>query len=110
MFVLMSEHWMHSMDGEETLALAWSCGLALTLPIYLLFGSTRYATMASRWAFGVAVAAHLACQLIAVSLMRGHDTHGFAGTFVTLAGIAAVAVPAWTAWRQRVLRLQIMAR
>jgi hypothetical protein len=110
MFVMVSQHWMHSMSGDETLALVWTAGLAATLPIYFLFASTRYSTVAARWAFGVAVAAHLLAQVIAVAIVRGHEVRGFAGTFVTLAAMAGVGVPAWTAWRQRVLRLRTLAR
>lgn len=95
---------------DERTALAWTAALALTLPVYFLFASTRYATAAARWAFGVAVAAHLVCQMIAIALVRERELHGFAGTFVTLAAIAAVAVPAWTVWRQRALRRRLLAR
>jgi hypothetical protein len=107
---LVSRHWMHPMSGDETVALAWTVLLALTLPVYFLFASTRYATAPARWAFGVAVAAHLICQMIAIGIVRNRDVRGFVGTFVTLAGIAALAVPAWTIWRQRVLRNRILAR
>ncbi|MCU1281863.1 MAG: hypothetical protein JWM53_5409, partial [bacterium] len=96
--------------SDELLALTWTTLLALTLPLYFLFASTRYSTVAARWAFGVAVAAHVVAQLVAIAMVRGGESRGFAGTFVTLAGIAAVAVPAWTAWRQRVLRVHTLAR
>ena len=82
----------------------------MTLPVYFLFASTRYATVPARWAFGVAVAAHVVAQIIAIAIVRGGEARGFAGTYVTLAGIGAVAVPAWTAWRQHVLRLRTLAR
>ena len=97
-------------NRDESSALLWATWLALTLPIYFLFASTRYATVAARWAFGVAVAAHVVCQMIAIGLVRDRELHGFSGTFVTLAGIAGVAVPAWVAWRQRVLKVRTLAR
>jgi hypothetical protein len=106
---LVSRH-MHELSSDETVALAWTALLALSLPVYFLFASTRYATAPARWAFGVAVAAHLICQMIAIGIVRNRNVQGFVGTYVTLAGIAAVAVPAWTIWRQRVLRNRILAR
>jgi len=57
-FVLLDHHRMHALGSDETLALAWTASMALTLPLYFLFASTRYATVGARWAFGVAVAAH----------------------------------------------------
>lgn len=102
--VLAGRHTLvHALDGDEALALGWSLLVALTLPVYFLFASTRYSGLAARWAFGVAVAAHLLCQMIGIGVVRDHDWGGVAGTFATLAAIAAVAVPAWVAWRQRVL-------
>jgi hypothetical protein len=109
-FVLLGEHRQHGFTHEEALALGWAALLAATLPVYFLFASTRYATVAARWAFGVAVAAHVVAQMIAIGLVRRHVEDAFAGTFVTLAGVAAVAVPAWTVWRQRVLRLRTLTR
>jgi hypothetical protein len=98
------------LDGAETLALAWTALFALTLPIYFLFASTRYATVGARWAFGVAVAAYGVGQLVAIALVRANEVRAFAATYVTLAGVAAVAVPAWTAWRQHVLKVRTLAR
>jgi hypothetical protein len=109
-FVLLQNHTLHYAHRDESLALLWSAGLALTLPVYFLFASTRYATVAARWAFGVAVAAHLICQMIAIGLLRDREVHGFAGTFVTLAAIAAVSVPGWVVYRQHVLRQRVLAR
>ena len=107
---LLGNHRLHAFGSDEPLAMAWTALLAVTLPIYFLFASTRYATVAARWAFGVAVAAHLLAQIIAIGIVRGGESRGFAGTFVTLAGIAAVLVPAWTAWRQHVLKVSTLAR
>jgi hypothetical protein len=109
-FVLLSDHRFHGLDGEEALALLWTATLALSLPVYFLFASTRYATVAARWAFGVAVTAHVIMQMIAIGIVRGHDARGFAGTYVTLSALFGVGVPAWTAWRQRVLKLRTLAR
>jgi hypothetical protein len=109
LFALLQNHRMHWAHHDETLALVWTVALALTLPIYFLFASTRYATVPARWAFGVAVAAHVICQMIAIALTRDRELHGFAGTFVTLAAIAAVSVPAWVLFRQRVLRRRVLA-
>ncbi len=108
--VLLGHHRLHAFASDEPLALGWTALLALTLPVYFLFASTRYATVAARWAFGVAVAAHVITQMIAVGIVRGGEARGFAATYVTLAGIAAVSVPAWTAWRQHVLKLRTVAR
>ena len=94
--------------GDEVLALAWTTLLALTLPVYFLFASTRYATAAGRWAFGVAVAAQVVAQMIAIALVHAGKTLDFAGIYVTLAAIAAVVVPAWTVWRQHVLKVRVL--
>jgi hypothetical protein len=110
LLALLGNHRMHAFGNDEPLAIAWTALLAVTLPIYFLFASTRYATVAARWAFGVAVAAHVIAQMIAVGIVRGGEARGFAGTYVTLAGIAAVGVPAWTAWRQHVLKVRTLAR
>ncbi|HEY2744074.1 MAG TPA: hypothetical protein VGL86_05610, partial [Polyangia bacterium] len=107
---LLGDHRLHAFGSEETLALAWTTLLALTLPVYFLFASTRYATLPARIAFGVAAVAHLITQMIAVGIVRGASYSGFAGTYVTLAGIAALAVPVWTAWRQHVLKVRTLAR
>ncbi|HWE27918.1 MAG TPA: hypothetical protein VHB97_07940, partial [Polyangia bacterium] len=110
LLALLGDHRTHGFGSGEPLALAWTTLLAATLPIYFLFASTRYATVAARWAFGVAVAAHVVAQLIAIGVVRGGEPSGFGGTYVTLAGIAAVLVPAWTAWRQHVLKVRTVAR
>jgi hypothetical protein len=110
LLALLGNHRMHAFGTDEPLAIAWTTLLAMTLPIYFLFASTRYATVAARWAFGVAVAAHVLAQVIAIGITRGGDARGIASTFVTLAGIAAVLVPAWTAWRQHVLKVSTLAR
>ncbi|HEX9100709.1 MAG TPA: hypothetical protein VF997_00830 [Polyangia bacterium] len=107
---LLGDHRTHGFHSGEPLALLWTALLAVTLPVYFLFAATRYATVAARWAFGVAVAAHVVAQLVAVGIVRNGEPRGFAGTYVTLAGIAAVAVPAWTAWRQHVLKVRTLAR
>jgi hypothetical protein len=110
LLALLGNHRMHAFGTDEPLAIAWTALLAMTLPIYFLFASTRYATVAARWAFGVAVAAHVLAQVIAIGIVRGGDARGVASTFVTLAGLAAVLVPAWTAWRQHVLKVSTLAR
>ena len=107
---LLGDHRLHGFASDEPLAIAWTALLAVTLPIYFLFASTRYATVAARWAFGVAVAAHVLAQVIAIGIVRGGEARGFAGTYVTLAGIGAVLVPAWTGWRQHVLKVRTLAR
>jgi hypothetical protein len=107
---LVHKHSYYYRSRDELTAFAWTAGLALTLPVYFLFASTRYATVAARWAFGVAVAAQVVCQMIAIALVRDRELTGFAGTFVTLAAIAGVAVPAWVVFRQRVLRQRVLAR
>jgi hypothetical protein len=109
-FVMLGNHRMHSFGSDELLALAWTTLLATTLPIYFLFAATRYATVAARWAFGVAVAAHVLLQVIAIGIVRGGEPRGFGATYVTLAGIAALFVPAWTAWRQHALKVRTLAR
>jgi hypothetical protein len=108
--LLLGNHRLHGLGSDESLAIAWTALLALTLPVYFLFASTRYATLAGRMAFGVAVTAHVIAQMIAIGIVRGGSLSGISGTYVPLAGLAAIGVPAWTAWRQHVLKVRTLAR
>ena len=89
--------------------IGWTALLALTLPVYVLFAGTRYRSPASRVAFIVAVAVHLVTQAIAVTAYQNQAHGQFAATFLALAAIAGVLVPAWVIWRQQAMARALVA-
>jgi hypothetical protein len=93
------------MGEGDTLSLVWFIQGVATLPVFMLFASTRYATSGARWAFGAAIAAHCVFQMIGIILVheRRFSTSSPADTVWKLAAIAAFVVPALVWWRQRVL-------
>lgn len=92
------------MYERELMALGLATLAALTLPIYLLFASTRYTTTAPRWAFGAAVAAHLIFQMITITIIRDEGLRdSAAGTVGKLGAALSLAVPAWVLFRQHAL-------
>jgi hypothetical protein len=93
----------------DGVAIFWGCALAATLPIYLLFASTRYATAGARVAFCSAISAHLLMQAIAIGCTVNGLRDGAPTSFVELAVVTGVAVPLWVAWRQRVMRTKLLA-
>jgi hypothetical protein len=95
--------------GRDWTALAWGCGLAATLPIYLLFASTRYATAGARVTFCAGISAFLLMQAIAVGCTLGGMRDGAETSFVEFAAVLGLAVPIWVGWRQRVLRAKLLA-
>jgi hypothetical protein len=98
-----------SLRGDEWFALQWGCALVITLPVYLLFASARFATTGGRVAFGAAIFAHVFMQLVAVTCVAkdGAGT-GMETSFVELAGLLGVLVPAWVVWRQHVLKRKLL--
>jgi hypothetical protein len=102
---LVGSHLAHSLDQNDIWALSLSIVGALSLPVYLLFAATRYATGAARWGFGVAVLVHCLAQLIAVSMLWGHEVpvRGVMQSYILLATVLGVAVPSWVAWRQHLI-------
>jgi ABC-2 family transporter protein len=95
-------------ERHEWLAMLWTAGSALALPIYVHFLATRYATAAARWAFGAAICAHATCQAIAIGLLLGSE-RGLGYLFVQAAAVAAVVVPAVVVARQLALRARTIA-
>jgi hypothetical protein len=88
---------------RELYAFAWAMGLALTLPVYALFGSTRYPTGPARFAYAAAVFAHMIYQVIIIAVFATEHGMAFsspAGVFVELGVLLSVAVPAWVLFRQ----------
>jgi hypothetical protein len=102
---LVGAHLAHSLDDNCVWALALVTLGALSLPVYLLFATTRYATGAARWGFGVAVLVHCVAQLVAVGMLWGHEVpvRGVMQSYVLLATLLAVAVPSWVTWRQHLI-------
>jgi hypothetical protein len=82
--------------------LGWALWTALTLPIYLLFLSTRYASTAARGTFGVALLAHLVTQLSAIGMVA-HRADDLQTPYGLACALAAVMAPAWLLWRQQAL-------
>jgi hypothetical protein len=97
------------LHGRDWTALAWGCALAATVPIYLLFASTRYATAGARVAFCAGISAFLLMQAIAVGCTLGGVRDGAETSFVEFAAVLGLAVPIWVGWRQRVLRSKLLA-
>jgi len=90
-------------------ALAWACFTAATLPLYMEFAATRYATAATRGAFGVAVCAHLFLQLIAIGISSSSHSGVYETTYIELAILFALVVPSWVLFRQSALRKRTLA-
>jgi hypothetical protein len=97
------------LHDRDFVTFGWGCALAATLPLYLQFASTRYATAGARVAFGAAIAAHLLAQIIAAACMLNGTRDGAETSFVELAAILGVAVPLWIVWRQHVLKRKLLA-
>lgn len=94
---------------RHLVAFAWSAWVAFSLPIFMLFAATRYQTAATRWAFGVAVGAHLLFQVICIGL----STDGYLAfserTVVQIGLLASFFVPSWVLFRQQTLRKHTLA-
>jgi hypothetical protein len=97
------------LHGHHAFAFVWAMGLAVTLPIYMLFATTRYGTPGTRWAFGVAIAAHLLFQVISIGLLNDGYLDSTAWTVVEIGAVAGVLVPLWVLYRQRVLKTRTLA-
>ena len=97
-----------SLDERFALAFPWLAAVALSLPLYVHFGLTRFTAPAARFGYGAAVAGYLLCQAVAIGLSA--DSHGATELwFVQLAGAAAVAVPSLVLLAQRRLRRRLLA-
>jgi hypothetical protein len=98
------------MYEREALAFVLALATAASLPLYMLFASTRYPTTAARWAFCAAVCAHLLFQLVTIVIV--HD-EGFrndtVGTVARVGAVLGLAVPSWVWFRQRALRRRTLA-
>jgi hypothetical protein len=91
--------------GHGGEALLWCAALALTLPLYLQFAMTRYASPTARAAFLAVIAAHLLVQVIAIGItLFGASS----SALPSLARLAVAAVPAWVALRQRALARRVL--
>ncbi len=97
-----------SYGARVPFVLGWVALTVASLPVFVMFGATRYATAAARWAFGVATMVHLFAQAIAIGVAID-AAHPRDHLFVQIAVVLAVAVPAWVAFRQRVLRCSTIA-
>ena len=101
--VLLGDH-RHARPRCATSTLVASpgrCSLAATLPIYLLFAIDALRDRAARWAFGVAVGAHLLFQIIAIGMMHRQLPRRSGRLRRDVGARAAWSVPAWVLFRQR---------
>jgi hypothetical protein len=90
------------------LSAALAIGLAATLPVYLHFAATRYTTAAARWGFQAAITAFVGLQLLAIGLQPADEP--WSRSFVRLAAVLAVAVPAAVVYCQRAFRRRLLAQ
>jgi uncharacterized membrane protein SirB2 len=91
----------------------WSLGLAATLPLFALFGNTRYSTAQARFAFAAAVFAHVLYQIVVIVMFITANgvprDNSSTSVLVELGMLLAVAVPAWVTFRQRNLAARVRA-
>jgi hypothetical protein len=99
------------LSSDEKWAVLWSLELALTLPLFTLFGSTRYSTGPARFAFGAAIFAHALYQVIIIAMFasNGIPSHSSGAVAVEAGLLMAALVPAWIWWRQRRLAARVRA-
>ncbi len=110
LFVRLHEVGFPSQMREHHLAsFVWMLTVAATLPIYMLFASTRYSTAGTRWAFGIAVCAHLLLQIISIGMMHDSYLGTSEWTVVEIGLLAGVLVPGWVLFRQQMLRKRTLA-
>jgi hypothetical protein len=98
---------------SDGIAFAWGSWLALAMPIFLLYGSTRFPTAGARFAFGTATAAYTIFEMVALAIFLEenglpgrHDA--IARLVVELGALLAVGVPLLVALRQRRMRRAIV--
>jgi hypothetical protein len=89
--------------------LGWGVTLFLTMPLYLLYGATRFQAPAQRAAFAALIGVHTLMQLIAAAIVGCSSISDGQRAFLELAGLLAVVVPAGVLWRQRVLRRRVLS-
>ena len=91
------------MGHNEQWSFLWALGFAMTLPVYALFGNTRFSTVPARVAFSAAVFAHMLYQIIIIGLFasnNGLPSSSGAAVAVEIGVLLSVAVPAWVIFRQ----------
>jgi hypothetical protein len=102
---------MRMNDGEMA-GFVWALGLALTVPVFSLFASTRYSTGPARFGFGVAMSAHVLYQVISIGIFAGNNglpRNSEARVAVEIGMLLAVAIPAWVLFRQKRLAERVRA-
>jgi hypothetical protein len=97
------------LSDAQRLALAWTGSVALSLPIFMLFASTRYATAAARWGFAAAVGAHLIVQMTGIGLTCESSSSELHHWYLQSSAVEGILVPVLILWRQRVLRRRVVA-
>jgi hypothetical protein len=100
-----------AMGGREQWAFVWAMGVAMTLPVFALFGSTRYHTVASRFAFSAAVFAHLLYQIVIIGIFGADHSsrHSPEMVAIEIGALLSLAVPAWVIFRQVRLAQRVRA-
>jgi hypothetical protein len=99
----------HLMRDHHVVSFAWGCLVAATLPIYMLFATTRYMTAGARWAFGLAIGAHLLFQSIGIGMLTDNYLSSTETMVIEMAAMTGVLVPLWVLMRQRALRRRVLA-
>jgi hypothetical protein len=100
------------MRSGELIGFVWALGLALTVPLFALFASTRYATGPARFGFAAAVFAHILYQVIAIGIFSGNGglpSSSEARVAVEIGMLLSVAIPGWVLYRQRCLAERVRA-
>jgi hypothetical protein len=100
-----------AMVAKEQWAFVWAMGFAMTLPVFALFGSTRYHTVASRFAFSAAVFAHMLYQIVIIGMFGADHSSSRSPEMVAIeiGAVLSLAVPAWVIFRQYRLAQRVRA-
>ena len=98
----------HERDALSVVAFGF---LALTLPVYSLYASTRISTPGGRLAFWAAVITHLTLQVPAIVIFFEQGTgDSVKHLLANLGVVVGVVFPLVIAWRQHTSNRQIAAR
>jgi hypothetical protein len=98
------------MGHSEQWSFLWALALSMTLPVYALFGGTRYSTMPARIAFSAAVFAHVLFQIITIGVVasnNGMPSSSVGAMVVEIGILLSVAVPCWVIFRQHRLAQRV---
>jgi hypothetical protein len=75
----------------------------------MLFATTRFVSPGARWAFGVAIGAHLLFQAIGIGMMTDNYLDRTESMVIEMSALSGLIVPAWVLFRQRALRRRVLS-